>query len=136
VILIDEASNETIEQDYEFKISGIVHPVTYVNKVLLYSHENLVLVNAISNKVLYSFQKFLNSVQENDQQITVVSPSPLVDIVGVGFDSGLISFLNLRKDQAVFSVKQKMPVTALAFSSEQSWMASGDDQGNVILWDL
>jgi hypothetical protein len=27
-------------------------------------------------------------------------------------------------------------VTALAFSSEQSWMTSGDEQGNVILWDL
>lgn len=72
MILIDEATNEIVEQDYEFKIKGIAHPVTYVNKVLLYSSENLVLVNAISNKVLYSFQKFLNSVQENDQQITVV----------------------------------------------------------------
>jgi hypothetical protein len=44
--------------------------------------------------------------------------------------------LNLRKDQVVFSIKQKLGVTAIAFSSEKSWMASGDEQGNVILWDL
>ena len=59
-----------------------------------------------------------------------------MDIVAVGFDSGVISILHLRKDQVVFLIKQKLPVTALAFSNDQSWMTSGDEQGNVILWDL
>ena len=66
----------------------------------------------------------------------MVEASPLVDIVAVGFDDGVVSFLNLKKDQVVFSIKQKLPVTALAFSTEQSWMASGDQLGNVLLWDL
>jgi len=44
--------------------------------------------------------------------------------------------LNLKKDQIVFTVRQKLTPTALAFSTENSFMASGDSQGNVILWDL
>jgi WD40 repeat protein len=36
----------------------------------------------------------------------------------------------------VFSVRQKLPAQVLAFSSEAAWMASADDQGNVLLWDL
>lgn len=103
-----------------------MHPVTYVNKLILYGEEKFILVNAIANKVLYSFDKFTASFKENQQKIVVVEPTPLVDIVGVGFDNGVISFVNLKRDQVVFSVKQKLPVTALAFSSQQSWMASGD----------
>jgi hypothetical protein len=63
LVLIDEKSNEVVAQDFSFNIRGIVHPVTYVNKVLLYSDEDLVLVNAISSKVLYSFQNFLKASQ-------------------------------------------------------------------------
>ena len=103
-----------------------MHPVTYVNKLILYGEEKFILVNAIANKTLYSFDKFTTSLKDNQQKIAVVEPTPLVDIVGVGFDNGAISFLNLKRDQVVFSVKQKLPVTALAFSSQQSWMASGD----------
>ena len=110
--------------------------MTYVNKLILYGEEKFILVNAIANKTLYSFDKFTTSLKDNQQKIAVVEPTPLVDIVGVGFDNGAISFLNLKRDQVVFSVKQKLPVTALAFSSQQSWMASGDEMGNVLLWDL
>jgi U3 small nucleolar RNA-associated protein 21 len=104
--------------------------------VILYGASNFALVNVITNKLLYSFQRFIESCNTNDQKITVVEPTPLVDIVGVGFDNGLISFLNLRKDQVVFSIRQKLAVTALGFSRDQSWLASGDEMGNVILWDL
>jgi hypothetical protein len=66
----------------------------------------------------------------------VVESSPLVDIVGVTLGNGVIAFLNLKKDQVVFSIRQKLAATALAFCSESPWLASGDSNGNVILWDL
>ena len=33
-------------------------------------------------------------------------------------------------------MKQKKPVTAIAFSETDSLMASADESGNIILWDL
>ena len=45
-------------------------------------------------------------------------------------------FVNLKKDQIVFSVRQKLAAKVICFSSEAAWMASGDEKGNVMLWDL
>jgi len=60
----------------------------------------------------------------------------LIDIVGVALTNGVILFVNLKKDQIVFSVRQKLGARVLSFSSEAAWMASGDEKGNVMLWDL
>ena len=60
----------------------------------------------------------------------------MVDIAAVSLSNGTIAFVNLRKDQVVFSVRQKLTAECLAFSSEAPWMATGDANGNVILWDL
>lgn len=42
----------------------MVHPVTYVNKVLLYSSDGISLVNAMGGKILYQFSKFASLLQE------------------------------------------------------------------------
>lgn len=113
-----------------------MHPVTYVNKIVAFSEETLCLVNVLTGKAIYSFPLLSNSISQNDLKIRVVEPSPLVDIIALGFQNGTISFLNLRKDQTIFSVKQKQAVSALAFSHDRSWLASSDPEGNVLLWDL
>lgn len=59
-----------------------------------------------------------------------------MDVVGVALSNGVVAFLNLKKDQVVFSVKQKSAATALAFSGDAPWLATGDMHGNVLLWDL
>ena len=113
-----------------------MHPVTYVNKIVAFSEETLCLVNVLTGKAIYSFPLLSNSISQNDLKIRVVEASPLVDIIALGFQNGTISFLNLRKDQTIFSVKQKQAVSALAFSHDRSWLASSDPEGNVLLWDL
>ena len=60
----------------------------------------------------------------------------MIDIVGVALTNGVILFVNLKKDQIVFSVRQKLAARVISFSSEAPWMASGDEKGNVMLWDL
>lgn len=44
--------------------------------------------------------------------------------------------VNIRKSTVVFKMKQKRSVSALAFSEGEPYMASADDSGNIILWDL
>lgn len=114
----------------------MVHPVTYVNKVLLYGEKVIELVNVIAEKSLYSFPRFSKWLTENEAEIAVVEAAFLVDIVGVALTNGVIAFLNLKKDQVVFSVRQKCPATTLAFSGDSPLLASGDSNGNVLLWDL
>lgn len=60
----------------------------------------------------------------------------MIDIVGVSLTNGVIIFVNLKKDQIIFFVRQKLPAKVISFSSEAAWMASGDEKGNVMLWDL
>ena len=134
--MIDEVTNELNTLKVGFQIKGIVHPVTYVNKLLLYSDDQVILMNIQAGKLLYSYNKFKQMLVDSDCKISAVEASPLVDIVGVGMDNGTIAFLNVRKDQVVFTVRQKIAVTALGFSHEEPWMASGDSNGNIILWDL
>ena len=60
----------------------------------------------------------------------------MVDIAGVALSNGALAFVHLKKDQVVFSVRQKLAADCMAFSAEAPWMATGDAKGNVLLWDL
>jgi len=55
--LIDEETNEITIRKYGFQVMGVVHPVTYVNKLILFGKDKMILANAISDKILYEFPK-------------------------------------------------------------------------------
>lgn len=114
--LIDEETGLISTQTMAFKIKGMVHPVTYVNKLLLHSDKQVTLVNAIAGKVLYQFNRLSQLVQEADCSIVRLEAAPLVDIAAVALSNGTIAFLNLRKDEVVFTVRQKLAATSLGFS--------------------
>ena len=70
----------------------------------------------VAGKTIYNYKKLRQMLEEGECKITAIEAAPLVDIVGVGMDNGTIAFLNIRKDQIVFTVRQKMAVSCLAFS--------------------
>jgi U3 small nucleolar RNA-associated protein 21 len=117
VWLVDESSGEVVETQFGFDILRCVHPVTYVNKLLLVGREQVLLVNVVAGKQLYSYPQLAKFLKENQLSITQVEAAPLVDIVGLALSDGTLAFLNLKKDQIVFTLRQKQPATALAFSS-------------------
>ena len=41
-------------------IIEIVHPVTYVNKILAYSSDTILLINPITQKLLYNYSHILS----------------------------------------------------------------------------
>jgi len=47
----------------------MVHPVTYVNKLIIYSKKSIALVNLISDKILYEYPKLSQFIAENDLTI-------------------------------------------------------------------
>lgn len=115
-----------------FTVSALLHPSTYINKLLLGSQQgSLQLWNIKSNKLLYTFQGW-------DSSVSVLQQAPAVDVVAVGLTSGMIIIHNLKYDEMVMKFQQDWgPVTAISFRTDGfPVMAVGSHVGHVGLWDL
>ncbi|XP_048876461.1 WD repeat-containing protein 36 [Brienomyrus brachyistius] len=115
-----------------FEISAVMHPSTYLNKILLGSCQgSLQLWNVKSNKLLYTFTGW-------GSEVTVLQQAPAVDVVGVGMVSGHIVLHNIKYDESLMKFQQDWgPVTALSFRTDgHPVMAAGSPIGHIGLWDL
>ncbi|TRY54325.1 hypothetical protein DNTS_021301 [Danionella cerebrum] len=115
-----------------FDVSALMHPSTYLNKILFGSSQgSLQLWNIKSNKLLFTFPGWKSA-------ITVLQQTPAVDVVSVGLASGQIIIHNIRFDETLMKFQQDWgPVTALSFRTDgHPIMASGSPIGHVGLWDL
>lgn len=115
-----------------FEVSAMMHPSTYLNKILLGSRQGpLQLWNIKTSKLVYSFSGWSSAV-------TVLQQSPAVDVVGVGTATGRIIIHNIRFDEMLMTFIQDWgPITALAFRTDAVPMvASCSPQGHVTFWDL
>ncbi|XP_041666013.1 WD repeat-containing protein 36 [Cheilinus undulatus] len=115
-----------------FDVSAMMHPSTYLNKVLLGSSQGaLQLWNIKTSKLLFTFPGWSAGV-------TVLQQSPAVDVVGVGMATGRIVIHNIRLDEKLMSFTQDWgPISSLAFRTDgPPIMASGSPQGHIAFWDL
>lgn len=117
------------------ELTGIIHPVTYVNKMLFYGGTKMELWNVIENEKIYEFT--------TTSPIETVVQSPVVDVVAVGCQNGQIHLINLLYDEVLFTFAHKEgTVGSISFLTDsslgQSLMASTslDDVGSIVLWDL
>ena len=116
------------------EISGFIHPITYVNKMLFYGGQTMELWNVIEQEQIYKFT--LKS------EIETVVQSPIVDIVAVGCQDGSINMINLLYDEVLFTFSHRNgAVTSMSFLTDttlgQSLMASTcAESGTITLWDL
>ena len=64
----------------------MVHPTTYINKLLIANERNLVLVNPVSEKILYRFKNVMETVilGEKAALLDWVKETPLTDVVAIG----------------------------------------------------
>ncbi|XP_069023751.1 WD repeat-containing protein 36 isoform X2 [Embiotoca jacksoni] len=115
-----------------FDPSAMMHPSTYLNKVLLGSSQGaLQLWNIKTSKLLFTFAGWSAGV-------TVLQQSPAVDVVGVGTATGRIIIHNIRLDETLMSFTQDWgPISSLAFRTDgPPIVASGSPQGHIAFWDL
>ncbi|KAM7368489.1 hypothetical protein PAMP_012830 [Pampus punctatissimus] len=115
-----------------FDLSAMMHPSTYLNKVLLGSSQGaLQLWNIKTSKLLFTFPGWSAGV-------TALQQSPAVDVVGVGTATGRIIIHNIRLDETLMSFTQDWgPISFLAFRTDgPPVVASGSPQGHIAFWDL
>lgn len=119
-------------QNDSFKITAIMHPNTYVNKVLLGSEQGtLQLWNIRHGKLIYTFNGFTN-------KITAIEQSPAVDVVAIGMSNGQIALLNLKVDKILMEFTQEWGiVTGISFRTDgPTMMATSSINGQIAFWDL
>ncbi|KAH6765883.1 transducin family protein / WD-40 repeat family protein [Perilla frutescens var. hirtella] len=117
----------------KFTPSCIMHPDTYLNKVIIGSQEgSLQLWNISTKKKLYEFKGW-------SSDISCCVSSPALDVVAVGCSDGKIHIHNIRYDEEIvtFSHSTRGAVTALSFSTDgQPLLASGGSSGVISIWNL
>ncbi|BFG14350.1 hypothetical protein CerSpe_006240 [Prunus speciosa] len=122
-----------ITLENNFSPSCIMHPDTYLNKVIIGSQEGpLQLWNISTKKKLYEFKGWKSSI------CSFVS-SPALDVVAVGCADGKIHVHNIRYDEELvtFAHSTRGAVTALSFSTDgQPLLASGGSSGVISIWNL
>jgi U3 small nucleolar RNA-associated protein 21 len=120
-----------------FHITCLLHPATYVNKLLLASRQGTMqLWNIKSNKLLHEF--FSRDLSSN-ATITVLAQSTVVDVVAIGYNNGQIRLHNLRYDETLVTFTQDFngPITSIAFRLDNvPHMATGSSVGHICIWNL
>lgn len=145
-LLIWDASEEVFHSQIQFEpgftATHLLHPATYLNKVLVGGSDgSLQLWNIRTRTCIHkiSFAR-LSGSQPNHlpSSMTALAQSPAIDVVGIGFASGEISIYDIRADEKIMRIfVREGPVRALAFRGDgHPALASASETGHISLWDL
>ncbi|CAA6672103.1 unnamed protein product [Spirodela intermedia] len=117
----------------KFSPTCIMHPDTYLNKVIIGSQEgSFHLWNISTQKKLFEFEGWNSSVY------CCVS-SPALDVVAFGCSDGKVHVHNVRCDEEIvsFSHSTHGAVTSLSFRTDgEPLLASGGSSGVIAIWNL
>ncbi|KAG8996931.1 hypothetical protein FRB93_000601 [Tulasnella sp. JGI-2019a] len=144
LLVWDIASEElecSIPFDNGFTATQVLHPATYLNKVLVASAEGaLQLWNIRSQTCIHRFDiNNLRDAATNSQSaITALVQSPAVDVVGIGFASGEVSIYDIRTDERLLRVHMEGGgVRSISFRADgESTLATASSSGHIAIWDL
>lgn len=99
-----------MEDGSEFLISSLVHPSTYLNKILVGSSGGrLRLINIRTGKVVHEFQRDFGSA------VTVLKQTTALDVVSIGLNSGKVLLFNIKLDKVLHSFSHDAQITGIAF---------------------
>jgi WD40 repeat protein len=120
-------------------VSSLLHPPTYVNKVLVATRSaGLLLYNVRSRKLLHTFGSL-----EGRGVINAIVASPDPDTVAVSTTLAVpgsppahqVTLLNLRHDKPLFSLSHSAPVHSMSFSATAPSLSTATPS-EVHTWDL
>lgn len=136
-VMIWDIKDETLFTELNFsnanfKVTTMMHPATYMNKILFGSEQGqLQLWNIKTMKMIYTFKGW-------DSKVTVLEQAPALDVVAVGLYNCRIVLHNLKYDESLFDLVQDWgPVVSISFRTDgQPIMATSSPCGRIVLWNL
>ncbi|XP_017765765.1 PREDICTED: WD repeat-containing protein 36 isoform X2 [Eufriesea mexicana] len=131
-IKTEELTTEFSFNNKHFKVTTLIHPNTYMNKVLFGSEQGqLQLWNLKVLKLIYTFKGW-------NTPITALEQAPAIDVAAIGLSDGRIILHNLKFDESIFELVQDWGcVISITFrTDEYPIMATGSLNGHIVLWNL
>ncbi|KAF8809021.1 Utp21-domain-containing protein [Phlegmacium glaucopus] len=128
--------------DPGFTATSILHPATYLNKVVVASSQGgMQLWNILTRTCIYRFSpaKLVSSSSTSGfGAVLSLVQSPAIDVVGIGFASGEISVHDIRADERLMRMfMEGGGIRSLGFRSDgHPILASASSAGHIALWDL
>ncbi|WVQ86757.1 hypothetical protein IAS59_000473 [Cryptococcus gattii] len=119
-----------------FTASSLMHPATYLNKVLVGSRQGeLQLWNVRTCALVHSFP---HPTPSNPSPITTIVQTPAVDVVGIGHLDGSIRIQDIKHGDLVMQMKiEDGAVSSMSFRMDgSSILATASSTGSISIWDL
>lgn len=123
---------------FDGNIVDVLHPPTYLNKIVLASTKTLFVINIRTGKVL-----FKSPENTFDKNIACIELAPVLDLIGVGNVSGSIQIYNIKKGKLIgpeiSTVNSESPckVSSLSFRTDGSpHVVAGLHNGDLFFYDL
>ncbi|RCK54556.1 U3 small nucleolar RNA-associated protein 21 [Candida viswanathii] len=128
-----------INSAIEGEIVGLVHPPTYLNKIVVATANSLFIINIRSAKLLYKSP----DQQFEGESISAIECAPVLDVVAVGTSSGNVFLYNLKKGRVLGSKimtsgsESSSRVTSLSFRTDGApHLAASLNNGDLYFYDL
>lgn len=143
-----------------FTARSMLHPATYINKLLVASEQgSLAIWNIQTATLIHTFgpqdlADDLDDLEDHTEEqdvITALAQSPAVDVVAVGYRSGRIALFDIRQGDILFSLQMSLDpldqdepdpphrgVVSLTFRTDnvQHTLASASSDGKISTWAL
>ncbi|GAA5999690.1 hypothetical protein JCM10207_005870 [Rhodosporidiobolus poonsookiae] len=129
-----------------FTATKVVHPASYLNKVVVGSKEGALAVwNVRTGSCIHTFSAsslLPSTASSTPSAITALAQSPAIDVLGVGLANGACVLFDVRLGEALGRVRLDGEgagaVTAVAFRTDDQaqTLAVASTSGHVALFDL
>jgi len=114
------------------KITAILHPNTYLNKLLIGFDSGIIqLWNFKHEKLIYEFPQYQSS-------IACLIQSPVLDVIAIGTKDGKITLINIRFNELLMKFQQNsQSIRSISFRKDSiPYIASANDNGEITIWNL
>lgn len=115
------------------QVVDIVHPATYLNKIVIATTSHLLVFNVKTGKLLFTSEVFTDL-------ITTISSAPVLDVLAVGFNNGEFGLYNMKKGKLLKQVStgnSTSRVTSLSFRTDgSSHLVASLSNGDLFFYDL
>ncbi|KAK1925552.1 WD-repeat protein [Papiliotrema laurentii] len=139
-LIIFELHQYKVQNEIQFHSSftatTLLHPATYLNKVLIGSKEGeLQLWNTRTCSLIHSFP---HPSPSSASSVTALCQSPAIDVIGVGYLDGVVRVFDIRQGELVMQVKMdEGTITAVSFRMDgPPILATASSAGSIAVWDL
>lgn len=128
----------SINASIDGEIVGLIHPPTYLNKIVVATTGHILIFNIRTGKLLYK-----SPAQQFMENISCIESAPVLDIIAVGTTVGSVFLYNIKKGKILGSKiiaaaqDASAKVSSLSFRTDGSpHIVAGLNNGDLFFYDL